>query len=150
MASGKMVRGLTEGDHAAEAANVGVELLDALDQLVAGINVHPRILVRQSIGGGSSGTDRFRLPAAAARLRPLAAGCRRCCCRWAAGASAAAAGDGARAPPCDSKLAAHRRRKHACLFSAALHPALKRYRYLQGGFRGPVQALQTANTCETW
>ena len=38
----------TEGHHAAEAANVGVELLDALDQLVAGIDVHARVLVAQA------------------------------------------------------------------------------------------------------
>ena len=89
---------LTKGHHAAEAADVGVELLDALDQLVAGINVNPRILVAQTLC-----TAHVLLLAAPPPLLPRRRPdpSHRCCCRrhWPAPAAAAGTHAAAAAAP---------------------------------------------------
>lgn len=75
----------TKGHHAAEAADVGVELLNALDQLVARINVHTRVLVAQPATAGRRRRGPQLPPPGLLPLLLHAAGC-----LWAHPAAAAA------------------------------------------------------------
>ncbi len=94
---------LTKGHHAAEAANVGVELLDALDQLVASIDVNARVLVAQAAA------------AAVCRCRhcPPALPPRRCMLPNHAGCWSGLHDCGAAAGALHSGRLVHKRRPHA-------------------------------------
>ena len=84
----------TKRHHAAEPPDRGVELLDAGDQLVAGIDVHPRVFVAQPA------------PSGAAPSHPSTPACQVNVQAGRAGAGAAAAG-GAWRPPHPSHRRAH-------------------------------------------
>lgn len=97
----------TKGHHAAEAADVGVELLDALHQLIAGVDVDTRVLVAQALGAWR------RRPAAAPPLL-LPPHCR----RWPRSRCHTGSGTAAAARALHAGRLTGAQRAHACCLYA--------------------------------